>query len=120
MSPRDQYYYARELMDCGETARAEQAFGVFLKMDGWLPNVLDALVQRGRCLEALGRDAEARWSYLAAMEHGAPCAEALCALGGSFMKAGDLDAAALWYRAALLCEAPRAPSSTWTPTAMRR
>ena len=106
MSARDQYYYARELMACGEMARAEQAFSVFLAMDGWLPNVLDAHVQRGTCLEALGRDAEARRAYLAATEYGAPHAEALCALGASWLKAGNLDAAAFWYRAALLCEMP--------------
>ena len=106
MSARDQYYYARELMACGETARAEQAFGGFLGMDGWLPNVLDAHVQRGRCLEALGRDAQARREYLLTAEHGAPPAEALCALGGNLMRSGDLDAAAFWFRAALECEMP--------------
>ena len=106
MSARDQYYYARELMACGETARAEQAFSEFLGMDGWLPNVLDAHVQRGRCLEMLGRVEEARRAYLAVAEHGAPCAEALCALGASFMTAGNHDAAIFWYRAALLCEMP--------------
>ena len=106
MSARDQYYYARELMACEETERAERAFDAFLRMDGWLPNVLDAHVQRGACLERLGRDAQARESYLAALRYGAPPAEALCALGASFMRAGDDETAAFWYNAALLCEAP--------------
>lgn len=105
MSPRDEYYYARELMDCGETARAEQAFARFLRMDGWIENRIDAFVQRGNCLMRLGRKEEARRSYLEALLC-APRAEALCALGNCLMEEGDLHTAAFWYRAAMICERP--------------
>jgi len=37
------------------------------------------------------------------MLEGAPKAEALCALGACFLEEGTLEAAAHWYRAALLC-----------------
>ncbi len=104
MSARDQYYYARELAACGETARAEQAFEAFLRMDGaYIENVLDAHVQRAGCLFALGREEEARASLLRALAYGEPRPEALCALGESFLRKGDLRAAAFWYRAALAC-----------------
>lgn len=107
MTPRDQYYYARELMDCGQTARAEQAFDVFLQReDGWMENRVDAYVQRARCLTALGRRKEAREALLHALSCGAPRAEALCALGEGFMEEGDLHAAIFWYQAAMLTQAP--------------
>lgn len=104
MTPRDRYYYARELMDCGETARAEKAFSAFLDADGWLPNRIDAHIRRGQCLQKLNRLMEARAEYLSAMAYGAPGPDALCAMGGSMMEAGDFAAAAFWYRAAMTAE----------------
>ena len=101
LTPRDWYYYARELMDCGETERAEEAFAAFLGMKGWIVNRVDAHVQRGRCLEKLGRPMQARVEYLAAMAYGAPPPQALCAMGKSMLDSGDAYAAAHWYRAAL-------------------
>ncbi|MBQ7887039.1 MAG: glycosyltransferase family 2 protein [Clostridia bacterium] len=107
MAPRDQYYYARELKSAGEHERASQAFDVFLAMDGWAVNRQDALIERGECLANLGRLAEAKRSYFAALEDGEPRAETLCALGACFLQEGELRAAAMWYRAALLCRMPQ-------------
>lgn len=104
MTPRDWYYYARELMDCGETERAEQTFARFLTMDSWLPNRIDAHVKRGHCLRKLNKPMQARVEYLAAMAYGVPSAQALCAMGESMLESGDPKAAALWYRAALETE----------------
>lgn len=106
MSPRDTYYYARELMDCGETARAEQAFAGFLAMDGWIENRIDAFVQRGNCLARLGRGEEAKRAYLEALVC-APRAEALCAMGERLMEEGDPHTASFWYRAAMMAEMPK-------------
>ena len=106
LSARDRYYYARELKSAGEIGKAEAAFAAFLEMDGWVVNRQDALIQRGECLAQLGRGQEAKRSLFAALEHGTPRAEALCALGACFLEEGELHAAAHWYRAALLCGAP--------------
>ena len=106
LSPRDCYYYARELRSAGEYERAVQAFDRFLSMDGWTINRQDALLARGACLAELGRFSQARQSYFAALENSEPRAEALCALGESFLSQGQLHAAAAWYRAALLCRMP--------------
>jgi len=103
MSARDWYYYARELKSAGRLSDAVRAFEAFLAMDGWVENRIEAYILRGECLDAMGRKEEARASYLDSMRLGAPKAEALCALGAGFMEAGKLDAAAHWYRAALLC-----------------
>ncbi|MGN0772374.1 MAG: glycosyltransferase [Candidatus Ventricola sp.] len=117
LSARDWYYYARELKSAGETAKAEAAFAAFLGMDGWAVNRVDAQILRGECLMQLGRGQEAKRSFFAAMEHGAPRAEALCALGACFLEEEDLHAAAHWYRAALLCELPRANCAFTFPDA---
>ena len=108
LSPRDWYYYARELKSAGETGQAEKAFAAFLEMDGWEVNRQDARILRGECLTQLGRMQEAKRSLLSSMESGAPRAEALCALGACFLAEDDLHAAAHWYRAALLCSLPEA------------
>lgn len=117
LSARDWYYYARELKSAGETERAEAAFAAFLEMDGWSVNRQDALLMRGECLMQLGHGQEAKRSFFAAMEHGAPRAEALCALGACFLAEEDLRAAAHWYRAALLCEPPQASCAFTFPDA---
>lgn len=106
LSARDQYYYARELRNAGEMQRAERAFHAFLLMEGWRENRIDAFVQRGECLVALGRRDEAKRSYLMALIEDAPRAEACCALGACLMEEGDLSAAAHWYRFALACQRP--------------
>ncbi|MGN0996441.1 MAG: glycosyltransferase [Candidatus Ventricola sp.] len=106
MAPRDWYYYARELQSAGETARAEQAFAAFLAQDGWIENRIDACVQRGECLRRLDRMEEAKRSCFEAMLAGPPRAEAMCALAACYLEEGALEAAAVWYRAALLCVMP--------------
>ena len=116
LSPRDRYYYARELKSAKEFARAEQAFAAFLETDGWMENRIDACVQRGECLRALGRQQEARQAYLCALSL-APRAEALCALGACLLEAGELEESTFWYRAALLCRMPRQSGAFVSPDA---
>ena len=107
MTARDSYYYAREWMDWGDPGMAERAFAQFLAMpDGWIENRIDAYIQRAECLQRLGRRAEARQSLLASLALGAPRAEALCALGDLEMEESAWQAAAFWYRAAMLCRPP--------------
>lgn len=109
MTARDRYYYARELKSAGRHEQAEQAFAAFLADEGWSENRVDAHICRGESLMALGRRAEAKESFLAAAACGVPRAEALCAIGASCLEEGELEAAALWYRAAMMC--PLRPGS---------
>jgi len=115
LSARDMYYYARELKSAGEYARAAQAFERFLQMDGWIENRIDACILRGECLLKTGERQAAKRSFFAALEESTPRAQALCALGGCFLEEGNLHAAALWYRAALLCEPPEDPCAFDAP-----
>lgn len=106
LEARDQYYYARELQSAGRYALAVQAYDAFLGMEGWRVNQEEAWRERGQCLMHLGEYAKARQSCFASLQDGEPRAETLCILGESFLKEGQLRAAAAWYRAALLCRMP--------------
>lgn len=117
MTARDRYYYARELKSAGEYARAEAAFAAFLEEDGWPPNRSDAYIGRGECLMALGRRKEAKESFLHAAACGTPRAEAICALGACCMEEGELEAAVLWYMAAMLCPMKRESGAFTIPDA---
>ena len=107
LSPREMYYYARELKNAQRFEQAQETFAAFLKEKGWIENRLDAYVQRGECLVALGRCEEAKKAYLQSLAEGAPRAEAVCALGRCMMEEEDWETAIFWYRAALLCRMPR-------------
>ena len=106
MLPRDQYYYARELASAGEDEQAAKAYDAFLAMEGWSVNRQDALREKGDCLVRMGKYDEAKCAYFTLLAKGEPRAETLCALGACFLREGQLRAAALWYRAALLCRMP--------------
>jgi len=108
LSARDWHYYARELMTAGRLEEAEKTFARVAAAECWSEIRLDALVQRGNCLTCLGRMEEARASLLCALAADAPRAQALCALGECEMAAGHDAAAAFWYRAAMVSEAPTA------------
>lgn len=105
MTPRDRYYYARELKSAGRYAQAADAFDAFLSGGGWMENRIDAYVQRGECLRMTGRYGEAKASFLAAIGL-APRAEAMCAMGACLMEEKKTEDAAFWYRAALACRMP--------------
>lgn len=107
MSARDRYYYAREWMALGDYAAGEREFARFLAMpEGWKENRIDAYIQRGICLQRLGRRGEAKQSCLASLAIAPPRAEALCVLGELEMQEEAWQAAVFWYRAALLCGKP--------------
>jgi len=107
MTPRDLYYYARELKNAGEYVKAEKIFTQFLMQDGWKENRLDAFVQRSECLNILGRRKKAKKSCLQAFLEAPPRAEALCQLGALFMQEERWEEASFWYRSALLSKMPR-------------
>ncbi len=106
MAARDWHYYARELMNAGRVEEAEKTFARVTGMNCWSVIRVDALINRARCLLALGRTEEARAQLLCALAVDAPSAELLCTLGACEMQAGKDASALLWYRAARLAEKP--------------
>lgn len=111
MGVRDWYYYARELADAHRFSEAERVFARVTAKPCWSEIRIGAHVQRAKCLLAMGRIDEARAELLSALAVDTPRADALCMLGLCEMQAGRDAAAALWYRAARVCE--RAPGSAF-------
>lgn len=101
LSPREQYYYARELMYHRRYSEAVAGFELFLDQPGgWLENRLSACRDLAACLRALGDAQGGLRALLRSLEMDAPRAEALCDIGAHFLEAGHLQAAIFWYEAA--------------------
>lgn len=102
-SPREQYYYGRELADHGRWEDACRQLTAFLDSGGgWAPDVSDARLRLADCLDALGRPDESLEALLQGLKTGGrPPAALCCALGARFLAKGENQAAAFWYMAAL-------------------
>ncbi len=101
-SPRERFYYARELMYHARYKEAAAEFLTFLNnRDGWAENKLEACRNLAFCQKQLN-DPEAAFSSLTrALRYGSPRAELCCELGHFFFETDNLAAAAFWYESAL-------------------
>ena len=105
LEPRQQFYYARELLDHGEYAEAQKVLSQFLKEGkGWVENNLDACRLLGRCLLAQGKEDESLQALLWALSYAPPRAELCCDLGEHFFNRQRWKEAAFWYSRALEAE----------------
>lgn len=101
LDPRQQYYYARELMDNGRTAEAAEKLEDFLRGgQGWIENILGACRDLAACRERLGDEQGALYALLGALAYAPPRAELCCEIGLHFFKKGNYAAAAFWYELA--------------------
>ena len=104
-SPRELFYYARELMENGNLEKAVDVFYRFLKDEtAFLPNRQEACCFLAKCLQALSRPVQAREVLWQGLALGTPTGELCCALAESYMKKEQWKEAAFWYRAALQAE----------------
>lgn len=107
-SPREEFYYARELRVHGQYEKSASVFRKFLKNpEGWLENKLDACRQLAGCLFALGRDDEALECLLKGLALAVPGGELCCDLGWYFFEREQWKQAAFWYENALHAEKRR-------------
>ena len=105
LSPRAQFYYARELMAHARYEDAASVFRDFLDGGrGWVENNLEACRDLARCETALGQPEKAFAALCRALRFGPPRAELCCDLGQFFFDRGDFKTAAFWYEAALRAE----------------
>jgi tetratricopeptide (TPR) repeat protein len=103
-SPREQFYYARELF---YNARFEDGANMFQKfLDdglGWVENNIEACRMQAQCLQKLERTEDALRALIRSFEYDAPRAEICCELGAYYFSKSLFAKAALWYKTALLC-----------------
>lgn len=109
LSPREQFYYARELMAHARYADAATVFGQFLDSgQGWVENELEACRNLAECRKLLGQNEAAFSALTRALRFAPPRAELCCDLGQFFFDRADWKTAAYWYGQALMAE----PSDT--------
>jgi len=102
LSPREQYYYGRELFAHGKTEEAVHVFETFLnERDAWLENKIDACRQLANCLFALNRKEEGVQALFRSFAYSLPRAEICCDIGRYFLQENCLEEAAYWYESAL-------------------
>lgn len=104
LTPREQYYYARELLGHGlDKAAAEQLEAFLERPEGWWVDRRQACLELGGCYERLGRTEDAFRALTRGLRFGPPGAELCCALGWFFLAREELPGAVYWYERALEC-----------------
>lgn len=102
LSPRDEFYYGRELYYNGMPDKAREVLQNFIdSKNGWIKNRIEAHRVLSLVFQELGKYSEAQDILLKALGLGEMSAELLCDIGESFMKLGNYTTAAFWYEAAL-------------------
>lgn len=102
LSPRERFYYARELAAHGRDREAAAGLEGFLGEEGaWAENKLQACRDLAGCYRRLGEGEKAFAALAKALEYGPPRAELCCDLGQFFLDRGEYPAAVFWYEAAL-------------------
>ena len=104
LSPREQFYYARELFYNARYKDAVAAFEDFLNEGrGWVENNIEACRVLAQCLQALGQGDRALIALLRSFSYDVPRAEVCCELGYHYFVQQAYEASIFWYKAALLC-----------------
>ena len=102
LSPRDQFYYARELTTHGLDQEAVEVLTAFLDSgQGWVENQLEACRTLSECYERLGKPEEAFKALVRALRFEPPRAELCCALGLFFFRREAWRSAIYWYEQAM-------------------
>lgn len=105
LSPREQYYYARELYYHQRYHDAIQQFTLFLNgHKGWVENCIDACRLKSECQKMIGRTEDALHSLFQSFLYDVPRAETLCAIGAIFVEQQQYHLAIYWYEQALKCK----------------
>ncbi len=101
-SPRQQFYYARELMFNTYYKKAICELKKFLRMpDGWVENKIQAYIDISNCYKYLNEYNKSTKMLFESFLLGTPRGEALCRLGENFLLEKKYDESIYWYKQAL-------------------
>ncbi|MCL2861845.1 MAG: glycosyltransferase [Firmicutes bacterium] len=105
LTPRLQFFYARELMHSKKYKASIKVFRDFLNEPrGWIEHKLVACLDMSSCYKKLFDDVNALASLLHSFTLAAPKAETLCRIAHHFYDSHDFVAAIFWYESALKCD----------------
>lgn len=102
LSPRERYYYARELFFNDKKSEAAKEFARFINDDeGFAANKADACLLLSKCYKAMGDGKSAMQAALYRFAFAEPDGEGCCNVASLFFERGDYKSAAQWYSLAL-------------------
>ena len=100
LSPRAQYYYARELYYNGYYKKAITTFDQFLASSGWVENKIDACVLKSDCYIRLNKLKLAQSALIQSFLFAAPRAKVACLLAEILMQQKSYTYAVEWLNLA--------------------
>lgn len=100
-SPRDNFYFARELYYHGRLEEAIAKLKDFLRSNGWIENKIEACKILSCCYDLSGEYEQALTALFQSFIYDLPRAEVCCEIGKLFMKQNKYQFAAYWYETAL-------------------
>ena len=101
-SPRNQFYYARELYFGGMISQSIHQFSKFLADDkGWVENKIDACLILARCYQIQKDYSKALTTLFGSFMFGLPRGEIMFEIGNTFFLLKQIDFAIYWYKQAL-------------------
>ncbi|MDR1734442.1 MAG: glycosyltransferase family 2 protein [Oscillospiraceae bacterium] len=104
-SPREQFYFARELYYNARYDEAIAEFESFLDGGrGWVENNIEACRMLCLCYRGIKKNKEGRDALLRSFTYDSPRAEHCCDLGWYYFDEEKWEPAAFWYHAALGCK----------------
>lgn len=104
LSPRDKFYYGRELFYHRLYAEAIAVLDEMIAGEGWYVNKIDACRTKGFCHLARGERGLALEAFLKSFCFGEPRAFVCCEIGRLFREDKKFKEAAFWYESALACK----------------
>jgi glycosyltransferase involved in cell wall biosynthesis len=103
LTPRQKFYYARELRENGKYAEATTQFTEFLtKNKGWREDNISAVLDLADCYNKLGEPEKSFAALLKSFEYDAPRAQVCCMIGYHYKNKSDIAAAIRWFQTALV------------------
>ena len=104
-SPRQQFYYARELYFNNKIDEAIHEFSKFITEDkGWVENNIDACLHLAKCYILKNQNDNALLSLFGSFRYGVPRGEVLYEIGNVFINKNDYKTAIYWFKKALESE----------------
>lgn len=98
LSPRECYYYARELKWAGRQDESEHFYNLCIDDPAaWKENRISASVELAQMFLSDGKTEDGVKYLLKSLEFGAPRQDMCCHMGGVFMQKNDLEEAKQWY-----------------------
>ena len=99
-TPRQIYYYARELKDHQRWEESAKWFEKFLEKDAWQEDKIQSCLNLSTCYEKLGKDEKILKILIKSFEYDSPRAEVCVSIGYYYKKAKDYKKALKWFELA--------------------